>query len=101
MNDPPTTGPPAPQADRAFERQLREMNEVLLVSSVRQHELAEQAQKAEAALQEIHAELQAHTEELNRVNDDLVNLLGSVQMAIVMLGPDLRVRRFTPAAETA
>ena len=99
MNDPPTTGPPAPQADRAFERQLREMNEVLLVSSVRQHELAEQAQKAEAALQEIHAELQANTEELNRVNDDLVNLLGSVQMAIVMLGPDLRVRRFTPAAE--
>jgi PAS domain S-box-containing protein len=32
-----------------FERQLRDMNERLLVSSVRQHELTEQAQKAEAA----------------------------------------------------
>jgi PAS domain S-box-containing protein len=32
-----------------FERQLREMNERLLVSSVRQHELTEQALKAEAA----------------------------------------------------
>ena len=33
----------------ALERQLRDMNEQLLVSSVRQHELTEQAQKAEAA----------------------------------------------------
>ena len=35
-----------------MERQLREMNEALLVSSVRQHELAEVAQKGEAALRE-------------------------------------------------
>ena len=49
-NDPPTTGPPVPQADPAFERQLREMNEALLVSSVRQHELAEQAKNAETAM---------------------------------------------------
>lgn len=33
----------------SFEQQLREMNERLLVSSVRQHELTEQALKAEAA----------------------------------------------------
>ena len=32
-----------------FERQLRDMNEALLVSSVRQHELTEIAQRAEAA----------------------------------------------------
>src|SRR5262249_54242543 len=30
---------------------------------------------------------------------DLTNLLSSVQMAIVMLGQDLRIRRFTPMAE--
>ena len=35
-----------------MEQQLREMNEALLISSVRQHELTEQAQKAEAALRE-------------------------------------------------
>src|SRR2546421_3822035 len=29
-----------------------------------------------------------------------MNLLASVQMAIVMLGSDLRIRRFTPMAET-
>jgi PAS domain S-box-containing protein len=47
MIDLPTT-PPASLRD--FEQQLREMNEALLVSSVRQHELAEQAQQAEQAL---------------------------------------------------
>jgi two-component system CheB/CheR fusion protein len=33
------------------------------------------------------------------VNSDLINLLGSVQIAIVMVAGDLRVRRFTPMAE--
>lgn len=36
----------------ALERQLRDMNEQLLVSSVRQHELTDQAQKTEAAMRE-------------------------------------------------
>ena len=40
-----STAPPS-----KLEQQLRDMNEALLVSSVRQHELAEQAQKAEADL---------------------------------------------------
>ena len=55
-------------APMTMEQQLREMNEALLVSSVRQHELTEQAQKAEAALRETHAKLQAHAEELDRFN---------------------------------
>jgi two-component system CheB/CheR fusion protein len=32
-------------------------------------------------------------------NNDLVNLLASVQIPIVMVSQDLRIRRFTPAAE--
>ena len=42
-----STAPPP-----TVEQQLREMNEALLVSSVRQHELAEQSQQAQAALSE-------------------------------------------------
>lgn len=42
----------APDADRSVERQLRDMNEALLISSVKQHELADRAEKAEAALRE-------------------------------------------------
>ena len=49
LADAPTTDPSVAQ-DRDFDQQLREMNEALLISSVRQHELREQAQKAEAAL---------------------------------------------------
>jgi PAS domain S-box-containing protein len=37
------------------ERQLREMNDALLVASVHQHELTEQAQRAEASLRESEA----------------------------------------------
>ena len=48
-NSAPTTD------DSTLERQLRDMNEQLLVSSVRQHELTEQAQKAEAAAAQLAA----------------------------------------------
>ena len=36
---------------------------------------------------------------MSRVNSDLVNLLSSVQIAIVIVSSDLRIRRFTPMAE--
>jgi PAS domain S-box-containing protein len=51
---PSTLGPPAGEmgADRAYERQLREMNAALLISSVHQHELLEQAEKADALVRE-------------------------------------------------
>ena len=78
MNSTPTTGPPAPQADRAFERQLREMNEALLVSSVRQHELAEQAQKAERALAKALA-----------YGDDII---ATLREPFLVLDADLRVK---------
>ena len=45
MNDSPS---PA-GAEREYQRQLRDMNEALLVSSVHQHELTDKAQRAEAA----------------------------------------------------
>jgi two-component system CheB/CheR fusion protein len=37
--------------------------------------------------------------QLGQLNDDLMNLLGSINAPVVMVGNDLRVRRFTPAAE--
>ena len=52
----------------SFERELREVNEALLVSSVHQHELTEQAQRAEAALRKSEAELRLRAEELARFN---------------------------------
>jgi two-component system CheB/CheR fusion protein len=59
----------------------------------------EELQSTNEELNTVNEELQARNEELSHVNSDLVNLLGSVQIAIVMVASDLRIRRFTPMAE--
>ena len=48
------------------ERRLREMNDALLVSSVRQHELTEQAERVSAGLRRTQKKLRASNEELER-----------------------------------
>ena len=78
MNSTPTTGHSAHQGDGDFERQLREMNEALLVSSVRQHELTEQAQKAERALAKALA-----------YGDDII---ATLREPFLVLDHDLRVK---------
>jgi PAS domain S-box-containing protein len=55
----------------AFERELRDMNEALLISSVRQHELTEEAQRSERALRKTEAELRLRAEDLARFNLEL------------------------------
>src|SRR5882762_4178654 len=60
----------------------------------------EEMESSNEELATVNEELQNRNAELGRSNNDLMNLLSSVQMAIVMLGPDLRIRRFTPMAET-
>jgi signal transduction histidine kinase/ActR/RegA family two-component response regulator len=71
MNGSTTT----PMMERDYERQLREMNEALLVSSVRQHELTEQAEQAAAALrgseERLAAELAA-TEALQEISIKMI-----------------------------
>jgi two-component system, chemotaxis family, CheB/CheR fusion protein len=59
----------------------------------------EELQSANEELNTVNDELHARNEELTLVNADLLNLLASVQIAIVIVARDLRVRRFTPMAE--
>src|SRR4051812_13198332 len=59
----------------------------------------EEIQSSNEELATVNDELQNRNMELSQSNNDFTNLLSSVQIAIVMLGPDLRIRRFTPAAE--
>jgi two-component system CheB/CheR fusion protein len=58
----------------------------------------EELQSTNEELQTLNEELQTRNTELNQLNNDLSNLLASVQIPILMLGNDLRVRRFNPAA---
>jgi GAF domain-containing protein len=69
----PSTKPAAAECD--YERQLRDMNEALIVSSVRQHELTEQAQKAETDLrasEERLAEELTATQRLQETSTQLI-----------------------------
>ncbi len=59
----------------------------------------EELQSANEELSTINQELQERNRQLGSVNDDLLNLLTSVNLPLVILGRDLRLRRFTPAAE--
>ena len=59
----------------------------------------EEIQASNEELAIVNSELQTRNAQLAESNDDLTNLIGSAQMAIVILGRDLRVRRVTPLAE--
>ena len=59
----------------------------------------EELQSTNEELSTLNDELRGRNEELSTVNGDLSNLLASVQIPIVMVSRDLRIRRVTPAAE--
>src|SRR5262249_45778821 len=72
--------------------ELQSINEELETSK-------EEIQSSNEELATVNEELHNRNTELGQANNDFINLLASVQLAIVMLGPDLRIRRFTPMAE--
>ena len=59
----------------------------------------EELQSTNEELNTLNEELRSRNDELSRSNGDLTNLLASIHVAIVMVTTDLRIRRFTPAAE--
>ena len=67
-------------------------------------ELQTSKEELESANEELHTvneEMQHRNELLSQLNNDLSNLLNSVNLPMVMVGPDLSVRRFTPQAGKA
>jgi len=67
-------------------------------------ELQTSKEELESANEELHTvneEMQHRNDLLTQVNNDLTNLLNSVNLPMVMVGPDLSVRRFTPQANKA
>jgi|CXWL01.1.fsa_nt_gi two-component system CheB/CheR fusion protein len=79
--------------------EVQSANEELQSTNEELETSKEEIQSSNEELATVNDELNNRNAEMNRVNNDLVNLLGSVQMGIVMLGPDLRIRRFTESAE--
>ncbi len=90
----------------AANEELQSANEEILSSNEELQSTNEELDTAKEELQStneelntVNEELQGRNEELSRVNSDLINLLASVEIAIVMVASDLRIRRFTPMAE--
>ena len=90
----------------AANEELQSANEEILSSNEELQSTNEELDTAKEELQStneelntINDELHGRNNELGRVNSDLVNLLASVQIAIVIVGADMRIRRFTPMAE--
>jgi two-component system, chemotaxis family, CheB/CheR fusion protein len=59
----------------------------------------EELQSTNEELTTLNEEMQNRNSELGSANNDLLNLLGHVDIPVVMVSNDLRIRRFTPPAQ--
>jgi two-component system CheB/CheR fusion protein len=90
----------------ASDEELRSANEEILSANEELQSTNEELETAKEELQSTNEELSTLNEELhsrnsqlNQTMNDLLNVLGNVNIPIVMVGNDLRIRRFTPASE--
>jgi two-component system CheB/CheR fusion protein len=84
---------------KAANEEIQSSNEELQSTNEELETAKEELQSTNEELTTVNEELQNRNSELGQINNDLINLLTSVNLPILMLGPDLRVRRITPAAE--
>ncbi len=59
----------------------------------------EELQSSNEELTTLNDELEHRHSELSQLNSDLTNLFSSLEIPVLILGRDLRIRRFSPAAE--
>ena len=96
------------EEQEASNEELKSANEEILSSNEELQSTNEELETAKEELQSsneelttLNEELQNRNSDLGQLNNDLSNVLASVNLPIVILGADLRIRRFTPAAEKA
>lgn len=90
---------------QATNQDLRAANEEILSSNEELQSTNEELQTAKEEIQATNEELSTINDELHRrnlettqVSNDFQNLLGSINIPVLMLEGDLRIRRFTPTA---
>jgi two-component system, chemotaxis family, CheB/CheR fusion protein len=90
----------------SIDQDFRIANEEILSSNEELQSTNEELQTAKEEIQSTNEELQTTNDELRsrnlelqQVNNDLINLLASINIPILMLTNDLRIRRFTPMAQ--
>jgi two-component system CheB/CheR fusion protein len=84
---------------KAASEEVQSANEELQSTNEELETAKEELQSTNEELVTVNEQMQNRNVELAQLSDDLINLLGGVDIPIVMLGSDLRIRRFTPQAE--
>jgi two-component system CheB/CheR fusion protein len=87
------------QDKEAANEELRAANEEMLSNGEEMQSINEELETTQEELQSTNQELLSRNLELGQVGDDLRNLLASASFPIIMVDRNLRIRRFTPAAE--
>ena len=82
----------------ASNEELQSTNEELQSTNEELETAKEELQSANEEMTTINDELQTRNAEMVQLTNDLTNLLASLDTPIVMVGPDSRIRRFTPKA---
>jgi two-component system CheB/CheR fusion protein len=83
---------------RSAHEEALSANEELQSSNEELETAKEELQSANEELTTVNDELQGRSMELAQTNNDLTNVLSSAHMPMILVGPDLRIRRFTPMA---
>lgn len=96
------------EAHEANSEELRSANEEVLSANEELQSTNEELETSKEELQStneelntVNEELRHRNQELGQSNADLVNVMSSVNLPLVLVGRDLHIRRFTPAAEKA
>jgi len=84
---------------RSANEEIQSSNEELQSTNEELETAKEELQSSNEELTTLNEELQNRNSELGTINNDLNNLVSNINVPVVMLSKDLRVRRFTPLAE--
>jgi two-component system, chemotaxis family, CheB/CheR fusion protein len=84
---------------RAANEELQSSNEELQSSNEELETTKEELQSANEELSTVNEELDTRNRQLAVLNDDLTNLFGAVNVPILRVDKELRLQRFTPAAQ--
>lgn len=94
------------ETQEATNEELQSANEEILSSNEELQSTNEELETAKEELQSaneelstVNDELRTRNAEVTQINNDLTNLLGSINLAVVMIGSDYIIRRITPKAQ--
>ncbi len=94
------------ETQEATNEELQSANEEILSSNEELQSTNEEMETAKEELQStneelttVNDELRSRNLEMTQINNDLINLLSSIDIAVIMIGSDFTIRRFTPKAQ--